>query len=128
MFARNSAYVPILSVLAFHVLVSPSTYSDQKETLAEYFRRAEMYGFSGSVLVARGDDVLLEKAYGYADHRRGLRANSETAYGTEQSLDSEVNESVADERLERGSMPSAESVPGIEQTVRLLADSQRIIH
>jgi CubicO group peptidase (beta-lactamase class C family) len=35
----------------------------------EYLSRIEAFGFSGAVLVARGDDVVLSKGYGPADSR-----------------------------------------------------------
>ncbi|HYJ80664.1 MAG TPA: serine hydrolase [Longimicrobiaceae bacterium] len=38
------------------------------------------YGFSGVVLVARGDRVLLEKGYGLADVRRGIPMTADTRF------------------------------------------------
>jgi CubicO group peptidase (beta-lactamase class C family) len=31
-----------------------------------------MYGFSGSVLVARGGDIILSKGYGFGDREKGV--------------------------------------------------------
>jgi CubicO group peptidase (beta-lactamase class C family) len=42
--------------------------------------RYEMYGFSGSVLVARGGDIILSKGYGFADREKGVRAQPRTYY------------------------------------------------
>ena len=41
--------------------------------LAEYMRRAEGFGFAGSVLVAKDGAVVLEGSYGLADAARGTR-------------------------------------------------------
>jgi CubicO group peptidase (beta-lactamase class C family) len=44
----------------------------------QYLTRLAAYGFSGTVLIAKGDDILLHKAYGLADAQR---ANStQTVY------------------------------------------------
>src|ERR1043165_8920714 len=49
-------------------------------TLDDYFTRAAAHGFSGSVLVARGNDVILRKGYGLADRLARVPATPETAY------------------------------------------------
>lgn len=49
-------------------------------TLDDYFSRASAHGFSGSVIVTRGDEVLLRKAYGLADRRAKVPATPQTAY------------------------------------------------
>lgn len=48
------------------------------EKLDEYLRRMELLGFSGNVLIARGDEVLLSKGYGLADREAGTKATPET--------------------------------------------------
>src|ERR1700694_2928739 len=49
-------------------------------TLDDYFTRAAAHGFSGSVLVASGETVLLRKGYGLADRRAHEPATPETAF------------------------------------------------
>ncbi len=46
-----------------------------------YLSRLEAYGFSGSVLVARHQKVLIQKGYGLADRTRGLPVTADTAFG-----------------------------------------------
>ncbi len=46
----------------------------------EYFTRMAAHGFSGAVLVARGDEVLLRKGYGLADRKRGIANRTDTAF------------------------------------------------
>ncbi len=53
---------------------------DVSATLDDYFARAAAHGFSGSVLVARGNEVVLRKGYGLADRRAHVAATPETAY------------------------------------------------
>jgi CubicO group peptidase (beta-lactamase class C family) len=48
--------------------------------LDDYFDRAAAHGFSGAVLIARGDEVLLRRGYGFADRQRGIAATTETAF------------------------------------------------
>ncbi|MBV8519095.1 MAG: beta-lactamase family protein [Acidobacteria bacterium] len=54
--------------------------ADVTATLDDYFTRAAAHGFSGSVLVARGDEILLRKGYGLADRRARIAATPRTAY------------------------------------------------
>jgi CubicO group peptidase (beta-lactamase class C family) len=44
----------------------------------EYVSRQEAYGFSGAVLVAHGDQILLEKGYGMADRGNHARFDART--------------------------------------------------
>jgi CubicO group peptidase (beta-lactamase class C family) len=46
-----------------------------------YLLRLEAYGFSGAVLIARHQQVLLQKGYGMADRSRGLPVRADTAFG-----------------------------------------------
>jgi CubicO group peptidase (beta-lactamase class C family) len=54
--------------------------ADVSATLDDYFTRAAAHGFSGSVLVARGNEIVLRKGYGLADRRAHVAATPETAY------------------------------------------------
>ena len=46
----------------------------------QYLSRLSGYGFWGTVLVAKGDQVLLHKGYGIADRERGLANGTQTVY------------------------------------------------
>src|SRR5512140_2466223 len=46
-----------------------------------YMSRLEAYGFSGSVLVARHQKVLIQKGYGLADRTSGLPVTADTVFG-----------------------------------------------
>lgn len=50
------------------------------ETLDAYFTRLADHGFSGAVLVARGDQLLLRKGYGFADRRSLVPNGPGTAF------------------------------------------------
>ncbi|HKY04825.1 MAG TPA: serine hydrolase domain-containing protein [Blastocatellia bacterium] len=48
--------------------------------LDEYLTRASEFGFSGTVLVARGGEIALHKGYGLADQKAGVPATTRTVY------------------------------------------------
>ncbi len=50
--------------------------------LDSIFTRFADSGFSGTILVALGDEVVLEKGYGLADRARGIPATAETRYSS----------------------------------------------
>jgi CubicO group peptidase (beta-lactamase class C family) len=54
--------------------------ADVASSLDDYFSRAAAHGFSGSVLIARGNEVILRKGYGLADRRARVAATPETVY------------------------------------------------
>jgi CubicO group peptidase (beta-lactamase class C family) len=45
-----------------------------------YMQGLESLGFCGAVIVAHGDEVLLNKGYGFADIGKGIRNTAETAF------------------------------------------------
>jgi CubicO group peptidase (beta-lactamase class C family) len=49
-------------------------------TLADYFQKAAALGFSGAVLVAAGDTMLLRNGYGWADEKRRIPIKSDTIF------------------------------------------------
>ena len=55
---------------------------DETIRIADKYMRAQAIAtqFSGSVLVARGDDVIFSGGYGYADIERGIRNDVQTQY------------------------------------------------
>lgn len=65
--ASNCRLAPLLAVMVF-VSQGHASSSYLVSTLDTYLKaQAEKADFSGSVLVARGDEVLFSKGYGYAD-------------------------------------------------------------
>src|SRR5215203_3290061 len=50
------------------------------EKLDAHMSRLEAYGFSGSLLVAKGGEVILDKGYGFADAQRKAPFTAETAF------------------------------------------------
>src|SRR5258708_6420217 len=55
-------------------------------SLDDFLERSEAFGFSGSVIAAKGDQVVLRKAYGYSDRRHSI-ANTPTTVFNLASLD-----------------------------------------
>lgn len=51
-----------------------------RAALGEYFRKAAGLGFSGAVLVARGDEVLMRGGYGWADVKRRVAVTPDTIF------------------------------------------------
>ncbi|MDP9122985.1 MAG: serine hydrolase, partial [Acidobacteriota bacterium] len=54
-----------------------------RERLDTYMRRAQGFGFSGALLVARGGEIVLHQGYGLADRRRGIPVTSSTVFDIE---------------------------------------------
>lgn len=50
------------------------------EKLETHMSRLEAYGFSGSLLVAKGGEVILDKGYGFADAQGKVPFTAETAF------------------------------------------------
>lgn len=50
------------------------------EKLDTHMSRLEAYGFSGSLLVAKGGEVILDKGYGFADAERKVPFTADTAF------------------------------------------------
>jgi CubicO group peptidase (beta-lactamase class C family) len=61
-------------------LPSPFVSADTQKNLEEFLRRADAYGFTGAVLVGKGDEILFQGAVGFANHETGLRPAEDTAY------------------------------------------------
>ncbi len=53
---------------------------DLGQRMDDYLRRASAFGFSGSALVAVGDEVLLSHGYGIADRKTGASCAPETIF------------------------------------------------
>lgn len=68
------------ALIAAPAMAQPRPEPDVRE-LERYLSRAEQLGFSGAVLVADGDRVLLERGYGWADRDARVPADAGTAFG-----------------------------------------------
>jgi CubicO group peptidase (beta-lactamase class C family) len=69
----------------------------------EYLERCTPFGFSGSVLVAVGDEVALAKGYGIADAKTGAPCAAETTFDLG-SLSKPITALVVLELAERGTL------------------------
>lgn len=69
-----------LLALALLLFSAPAVSSDTASALDEYFTRLAGHGFSGAVLVARGERIVLRQGYGLADRQRGIPAGPDTAF------------------------------------------------
>jgi CubicO group peptidase (beta-lactamase class C family) len=67
-------------ILALFLFTTSAAFGDAASAIDDYFTRLAAHGFSGAVLVARGDEVLLRKGYGMADRKRGISNRSDTAF------------------------------------------------
>jgi len=56
--------------------------ADAPAKIEEYLTRLTPFGFSGSVLVAKDDRVLFQKAYGMADRAKGVANTTDTLFDT----------------------------------------------
>lgn len=96
-----------------------------------YLARAEQLGFSGAVLVASGDRVLLERGYGWADRTAGVPVDAGTAFG----LGSVVKQFTAAAILrlqEQGRLRVTDSIgrflPGVPEDKRGITLHQLLTH
>lgn len=53
---------------------------DLGQKIDRYMRKAEANGYAGSILVARGENVILTKGYGLADHENKIRQTENTVF------------------------------------------------
>ncbi|MEK7794138.1 MAG: serine hydrolase domain-containing protein, partial [Candidatus Hydrogenedentota bacterium] len=73
--------VATLSILPFSASAHETIVSGALgQELDAYLARIEANGFSGVVLVAKGDEVILAKGYGYADREARRRCTTDTAF------------------------------------------------
>lgn len=80
-FGVGGAAFPAQEPIAYDWPASkPATVEAFAEEVDHYLSAQEAKGFSGVVLVADRDKVLLHKAYGYADKENGRRMTTETGF------------------------------------------------
>jgi CubicO group peptidase (beta-lactamase class C family) len=82
-FAMSRIHISVViacALVAVPAPAQPRTGTDV-QALERYLARAEQLGFSGAVLVASGDSVLLERGYGWADRRNAVPVTTGTAFG-----------------------------------------------
>lgn len=74
----------LLPLLLAPLLLQAAPLSAKERELAgrldDYLQRSAAFGFSGSVLVAVGDRVILAKGYGVADHKTGAPCTPQTIF------------------------------------------------
>ncbi len=63
---------------------SNKTTTDESDLLSNrinnYLKQSELNGFSGAVLVAKNDTIIINKGYGFADKENKVRNNPNTVY------------------------------------------------
>ena len=62
------------------VVKAKNSQNDLSQKLDDFFTRSTAYGFSGSVIIAKGNQVLLRKGYGLIDRQRDLPVTTETVF------------------------------------------------
>lgn len=86
MHSRRPSSMPLIAIVVLAIVVSPMT-TQAGETVVDgplgqkmddYLTRLTLFGFSGAVLVAKDDRVLLAKGYGLADRERNLPMTPDT--------------------------------------------------
>jgi CubicO group peptidase (beta-lactamase class C family) len=80
-----------------------------RSELDNFFGRAEAFGFSGSVIAAKGEDVILEKAYGLSDRRRGIPNTTSTVFSLA-SLDKQFIAAAVLRLEELGKLKTSDSI------------------
>ncbi len=75
-------FIFLSAALAAQEQPKPAARTDAalREDLDQLMTRLEAFGFSGALLVARNNKVLLEKGYGWADREHGVPFTAETAF------------------------------------------------
>src|SRR4030043_856207 len=53
---------------------------DLGQKIDRYLQKAEANGYAGSVLVARGEKIILAKGYGLADRENKVKKTAETVF------------------------------------------------
>lgn len=78
----KTVLISLITCLIFHCSQPAETVSESKEikSKADYLDRLEKLGFSGAVLIARKDQVLLEKGFGLADREEGIPVAPDTIF------------------------------------------------
>jgi CubicO group peptidase (beta-lactamase class C family) len=78
---RSAACLALVALFAIPAVTAGARTPAMAERLDEYLTaRTEMGGFSGAVLVAKGDQVLFRKGYGYADVDRRIPYTPESQH------------------------------------------------
>ncbi|HEX6747327.1 MAG TPA: serine hydrolase domain-containing protein [Longimicrobium sp.] len=99
--------------------------------VAEFLRRQSGFGYSGSVLVMRGDTVLLRGAYGLADAEKGIRYHPGTVFDigslTKQFTAAAILRLEMDGRLRVGDS-IARYLPGVPADKRGITIHQLLTH
>src|SRR5688572_28264991 len=77
---RALAVLALSTVGVAQASKEPQHAPDLAQRVDDYLQRCGAFGFSGSVLVAVDDGVVLSKGYGVADRKTGAPCTSETIF------------------------------------------------
>lgn len=128
------ALCSVLAVLLSAIALLSGTAADDRELarrLDSHIRQAATVGFSGSVLVARGGRVLLDRGYGWADGKHTRRARPSTRYWVA-SLSKQFTAAAILRLEEQGKLstsdPVARFLPGVPPDKRDITLHQLLTH
>lgn len=79
-FAKGLVLLALLGLAAAPAAPAPAVRTPLGEKLDAHMSRLEAYGFSGSLLVAKGGEVILDKGYGFADAQGKVPFTADTAF------------------------------------------------
>jgi CubicO group peptidase (beta-lactamase class C family) len=74
----TSKLVTVLLAITFQISVFAQ--ENRSAQLDAFFKKAEKNGYSGSVLVSKGDQILLSKGYGMQDREAGKKQTDQTVF------------------------------------------------
>ena len=83
---KNTAVISVLVILTFLFSASAgqkaagTSGEEIGPTIDRYMEKAAANGYAGSVLVARGEKIILAKGYGFADRENKVRQTAETVF------------------------------------------------
>jgi CubicO group peptidase (beta-lactamase class C family) len=72
--------VALILLLVHSAQAGPTIQGDRGRAMDQYVSRQEAYGFSGAVLVAENENILLCKGYGLADRKRDASIDERTRF------------------------------------------------
>ena len=83
---RNMLAALILSFMIFGFaeasFAAEIVKGDLGQKIDRYMQKVEANGYAGSVLVARGEDIILAKGYGLADRENKVKETADTVFST----------------------------------------------
>lgn len=121
----------LLWSVAFVLVPSAAAQDELAARLRDYLRRAEPFGFAGSVLVAVKGKVVLAEGFGLADRAQGVRNQRDTLFeiasATKPFTAIAILRLEADGKLSRTD-PIGKHLPGVPQAARGITIDHLLAH